>query len=274
MVAVVRALSSDLHTFEIAFFRGLFGALFLLPWLARAGIKTLATQRIGTHLARSLVGLAAVYLLFGALAVMPLGDVAAITFTRPILASLAVILILGEISRGRRWSATAVGLLGAVAIIRPGFQDVSLGMWLAIGAVLTMAAVSVLAKSLTRTEPPDVIVMYQSIFYTPIAIVPALFVWITPSLENFVLLLAMGGLGTLTQRSLNRAYASADASAVLPFEFTRLPLSAFIGLLLFAEFPDLWTWIGGTIIFAGTLFLAHREVRADRRAAGNESIGA
>jgi len=74
----------------------------------------------------------------------------------------------------------------------------------------------------------------------------------------------VGFFATLNQRFLSRAYAAADATAVLPFEFTRLPFAAVIGYLAFRELPDVWAWIGGAVIFGASLYMVQRETRAPR----------
>ena len=92
MAAVARYFTGEIHTFEIVFFRSLFGGIFLLPWLLKVGLGGLKTQRVGMHLVRGFTGLAVIYLLFSAVAIATLGEVAAIMSTRPMVASLAAII--------------------------------------------------------------------------------------------------------------------------------------------------------------------------------------
>ena len=75
-------------------------------------------------------------------------------------------------------------------------------------------------------------------------------------------LVVVGALGTVSWLCVTRAFALVDASVVMPFEFARLPLTALAGYLLFAEVPTLWTWLGGAVIFASTVYITHREIRA------------
>lgn len=264
MAAIIRHLAGDIHAFEVVFFRSLFGMVFLLPWLFRVGLSGLRTRRLGMHMARGLLGLATAYLVFSAIALAPLGEVAAIMSTRPIFASVAAVLVLREAMRGRRWAATFIGFAGTLVILRPGFSEVSVGMLLMVVAVFVMASLSVIIKSLARTESPDCIAMWQMVIFTPLTLVPALMVWKTPSLVEFTLLVAIGLAGTLNQRALTRAYAAADATVVLPFEFSRLVFSAIVGLLVFGEFPVLWTWLGGAMILIATISMAHLESRETR----------
>ena len=261
MAVLIRYVSDEIHPFEIVFLRSLFGMAFLLPWLYRSGIKGLHTKRLGMHFARAFFGLVAAYLIFTAITLDSLGSIAAIMTTRPIFASAAAILILREASHGRRWSAAILGFLGALVILRPGMVEMSTGALLAFIAVFAMAAVAIVMKSLARTERPDAMATWQMVIFVPVSLVPALFVWTTPSWEAIGVLIAMGCAGTLTQRALARAYKAADATVVLPFEFTRLIFSAAIGFVVFAEFPDIWVWIGGAVILAGIMTMAGLEAR-------------
>jgi drug/metabolite transporter (DMT)-like permease len=262
MAAITRQLADDIHIAQIVFFRSLFGTAFLLPWLFRTGLEGLRTERVGMHAARGILGLITIYILFIAITLAPLGEVAAIMTTRPMVASLAAIVILREAALGRRWTATALGFVGALVILRPGMIELSDGVALALTSVFLMAGISLVMKSLARTEAPDTIAMWQMVIFTPLTLIPALLVWTTPSPFQLVLLVATGFFGTMTQRSLTRAYAAADATVVLPLDATRLVFSALLGLILFAEFPDGWTWAGGAIIFAATCFFVRAEARA------------
>ena len=259
MAAIARHFSGEIHTFEIVFFRSVFGSIFLIPWLLGVGLNGLKTNRVGMHLIRGLTGLAIIYLLFSAIQLAPMGEVAAIVASRPIFASVLAVLILHEASKGRRWSSAFIGFIGAVIIIRPGTTELSTGVLLALSAALTMAVLSIILKSLARTEKPDTIVIWQMVVFTPCSMVPALFVWVTPSLEQLALLVGVGLFGTATQRCLTRAYAAADATVVVPFDFSRLIFAAVIGFLLFNEFPDIWTWVGGTIICLAILWMVKGE---------------
>lgn len=261
MAAITRHFTGEIHTFEIVFFRSLFGTVFLLPWLWRSGLGGLRTRRIGMHLLRGFLGLTTIYLLFSAIALAPLGEIAAIISTRPLIGSLGAVLILHEAQRVHRWMATIVGLFGALLIVRPGLSDVSAGVTLALCAVLLMSGLSLVIKSLARTESPDTIVVWQMFVFTPCSLIPALFVWQTPGLTQLVLLIGTGLFGTFTQRCLTRAFAAADATVVLPFDFTRLVFSAVLGFLFFAEVPDGWTWLGGFLIFLGVSWMARLETR-------------
>ena len=72
-------------------------------------------------------------------------------------------------------------------------------------------------------------------------------------------LLALGLTGHVAIVGITRAFASADASFVMPFDFLRLPFATLCGFALFNEIPNVWTLIGGLLIFATTYYLTWRE---------------
>ncbi len=110
-------------------------------------------------------------------------------------------------------------------------------------------------------------VAYMSLFLTPLSLVPALFVWQPPSLTVIAIMVLVGALATVAHLMFTHAMHLADASAVIPLDYLRLPLVALLGWALFGERMDLWSWAGAAIIIASTLYIARREavVARERR---------
>ena len=259
MTGFIRYISTELHAFEIAFFRNLFGLVVMLPWLARVGFSGLKTKRIGLYTVRGVTGMLALLCWFWAVTVLPLADATALSFTSPLFATIFAAVVLSEVVRARRWIALAFGFLGAVIILRPGAQSIGLPELAVLFSALMMAASATVIKRLSDTESPSAIVMYMVIYLTPMSLVPALFVWKTPSWEMLGLLFVMGIVATLAHQCLTRSFAIADASAVLPFDFTRLLFAALIGYLVFDQVPDVWIGVGAAVIVASSVYIAHRE---------------
>ena len=124
MSGIIRHVSAELHAFEIAFLRNLFGLAFMMPWLARVGWSGLKTQRIGLYTVRGIIGLAAMLAFFWAITILPLAQVTALSFTAPLFATILAALVLREVVRARRWAAILVGFVGALIILRPGVASV------------------------------------------------------------------------------------------------------------------------------------------------------
>ena len=265
MNTIIRHLAADFDPLQIAFFRNLFALAFMLPWLARAGFAGLHTKRLGAHLWRGVIGFASMVCWFYAIALLPLAEAISLNFTVPLFVTIGAALVLGEVVRLRRWSATIVGFLGVLIIVRPGFAEVTWPMGLPILAAALMAISALTVKSLSATERPAVVVLYMNLILTPLSLVPALFVWRWPEGWNILLLLALGLVAATAHIALTRSYAKADASAVMPFDYLRLPFVAALGFLAFGEVPDIWTWIGAAVIAGAVIYIAHREAQVARQ---------
>ncbi len=255
---MIRHLAGELPTFEIVFLRNLFGMAVLLPWLIRIGAGAWRTRRPGMHMVRGFASSINVSCQVGALAFIPVADMAAITFLQPVLGSIIAVFALGEAASGRRWSATLAGFIGAMLIVRPGFETVDVGILLALSSAIAGAVIAIMIKHMVRTESPGTITAYLFVTQGIIMAIPAALVWTTPSTENLLWLAALGCTGAVLQITFNRSMAAADASVALPFNFTRLLWAALLGWLAFGEAPDAWVWAGGAVIFGASLYLARR----------------
>jgi drug/metabolite transporter (DMT)-like permease len=192
---------------------------------------------------------------------MPLAEATALSFTAPIFTSVLAVLILGEVMRARRWTATLIGFLGALLIVRPGFAAIDPVAFLAIGTAAVWATSTVLIKVMARTESAGAITTYMALLTTPMTLLAALFVWQTPTLAQLGFAALLGAAGSTGHICMSRALAAADASLVAPLDYLRLPIVALIAFLAFGEVPNAWVWIGAAVIAASSIYIAHREAR-------------
>lgn len=259
MSTLVRVASADLPPLEIAFFRNLFALASMLPWMLSSGFPGFDTRHISLHLTRAVIGVLAMGLWFTSLALVPLADAVALSFTLPLFIVAGAATILGEKVGLRRWSATAIGFLGMLVILRPGFAVVSPVMALPVATAAFWATSALILKHMSATVRAGTSVLYMNLLMTPLSLVPAVFVWRWPHWENFIVLAAIGFLATLAHLALARALAAADASAIAPFDYARLPFIALLAFVLFGEVAEIWTWIGAAIIAGSAIYVARRE---------------
>jgi drug/metabolite transporter (DMT)-like permease len=268
MSALVKGLGERLDSFQLAFFRSLFGLLTVLPFALVAGVGVLRTRRLGLHLARGLAGTVAMMCGFYALTHLTLAGATAIGFTTPLFLTVLASVVLHEVVRWRRWSATAFGFLGVLVMFRPGQGVLELAAFAALFGALCVATVRLLIKRLAATEGSLTMLVYLGLISTTVTAVPAAFVWQNPTLVEIALLVLLGCVSSATQIFMIRGYSIGEASALAPFEYARLPFAAFYGFLLFAEIPDLYTMAGALMIVGATLYIARREHVSSRRGAG------
>ncbi len=262
---MIRVVSADVHAFEVVFFRNLFGLFAMLPFMGGLRLEMFRARRPGRLLLMSVGHVAGMICYFVAIAYLPLAEVIALAFSKPLFATVGAALVLHEVVRGRRWAAVGLGLAGVLIVLRPGAAAISPFAGLVLLGALLAAVVTLMIKRLTLTERVPTIVWYQALFATLLSLPLALLHWRTPDLSGWLLLIAIGGFGTLSWLTLTRSVHLAEASAVVPFEFLRLPFGALVAYLWFAEVPSLWTWLGGGLIFASTIYIAQREARLARQ---------
>ena len=264
MHATVRHVSDGMHPFEITFFRNFFALFAILPLALRGGVASLKSRQPGLQLLRSGFGLVAMLTWFYGLSVVPIAQATALSFTSVIFGSIGAALVLGEHMGLRRWSAVVAGFIGALVILRPGFDEVDPAALIVMLSSILWAAALLAVKRLATTDTVVCIVTWNSVLLTVLSLPVAMTVWITPSVEQLLWLALIGVLATLGHLAMTGAFKASDATVVFPVDYTRLLWASVIGYVAFAEVPDAWTWVGGTIIFASTTYIAYREATLRR----------
>jgi drug/metabolite transporter (DMT)-like permease len=259
MHALVRHITQQIHPFEVAFFRNLFGLLVVVPFVVRYGFGILRTERLPLHSLRAVLNAAGMLLFFYGLSAAPLATVTALSFTAPIFVTVLAVLFLGEVVRIKRWTAIILGFTGALVVLRPTQATVGPGELATLASSMVWAGALLVIKILGRTEKSVTIITYMSLLMMPISLVAASFFWTWPTLEQLGVLIAIGILGSLGQLLMTQALKEGDASVVMPFDFFKLIWATLLGYLFFAEIPDLFTWIGGAMIFGSAVYIARRE---------------
>ncbi|MEE8270629.1 MAG: DMT family transporter [Alphaproteobacteria bacterium] len=259
--ALVKSLGETLDSFQIAFFRSVFGLAVLAPLVLRAGPAVLRTSVPMLHIGRSLAGATAMMCGFYALTHLPLATATAVSFTRPLFMIVIAVAFLGEAVRWRRWSATAIGFLGVLIMVRPGRESLDPAILVALGQALAASLAVALIKKMPADEPHLTVLFYVATVATLASLGPALWVWRTPSLGELGLALAMGVVGVGAQAAAVRGFRAGEATVVAPFDYARLLFAGALGYLLFFEVPDLWTLLGAVVIVVSTVYIAWRDAQ-------------
>jgi drug/metabolite transporter (DMT)-like permease len=266
MQGSVRYLSAGIHPFEIAFFRCFFGMLVITPWLINAEQQPLKTKHFGRHMLRAVLNVVAMLLFFSALSltVTPIAQIQALAFTAPLFTTVLAALILGEVVRLRRWSAVCLGFVGAVIIIRPGMAPIDLGSIYTLMSASIWAVCMIIIKQLSRTDSSLTITAYMTLLMTPLSLIPALYFWTWPAPEQWIWLVFCGLMGTLGQWAMAQSFSLADATVVLPLDFSKVVWGSLIGYLAFGELVDTRIWVGAGVIFSGATYIALREHQLEK----------
>ena len=266
VTGIVRHLGSDMNPAQAAFIRYLFGIVLLAPIFFRLRRQSVSTRRFGLHAARGAVHGIAIILWFFAMARIPIAEVTALGFTAPIFTTVGAALFLGEKLQMRRVGAVLVGFGGAIVILRPGIEVIDIGAIAQLTSAPLMAISFLMAKKLTETESPTVIIASLTLFVTLTLAPPAILAWRTPTWEELGWLFLTAVFATLGHYTMTQAFRSADITVTQPIAFLQLIWATLLGFYMFGETPDAWTLTGGGIIVASATYIAHREARRKGRA--------
>ena len=272
MAVCIRLASTQLHPFEIAFFRNLFGFVFTLPLLYKHGWGILRTDKLSLYFLRCCIGIVSMLAGFWAIVHLPLAQAVALSYSTPIFVTIGAVLVLGEIVRARRWTAVIIGFIGVLVLMHPGADSFSFASLVAVLAAVMSASVAISIKFLSRTEKADAIVIYTTMIWVPLSLVPALFFWTLPTGITWLWVVLSGLLGTTAHMCWTRALTLADASLLTPISFLQVLVVGVFAYFLFGETVDRWTVLGAAIIFGSSVYIAHREARLARRAVTDPEI--
>lgn len=245
---------------QIVWARLFFGALLTLPFALRiGGIRGLAPNLPAMHALRASLIVAATAFFFAALHYLSIAETLAIFFVQPLIVTILSPLVLGEHVGIRRWAAVTVGFIGTLIIIRPGFQDFSPGMFLALCSGASLAIYLLLTRKIAGSAPAILTTFYTSLAGALIMSVIVLFYWIppTPSQWGFFVLLSL--IANFGHYLIVKAYDHAEASLLAPLAYTEMIMATFAGWYFFGDFPDGWTFVGVGVLITSAVYISMRE---------------
>ncbi|HBD92371.1 MAG TPA: hypothetical protein DEF16_02645 [Gemmobacter sp.] len=250
---------------QIVWARMAMGTLATLPLALMAeGPRGVLPGRSGLHALRALLLIAATFCFFYALKFLPIADALAIFFVQPLIVTLLSPLILGEHVGPRRWVAVAVGFLGTLIIIRPGFQAFNPGMGLALAAGAALALYFLVTRRMSGRDHPMVTTFRTSLLGTIFVSAVVWMVWQEPTPAQWGLFVALGLLSTLGHGMIVMAYDRAEASLLAPLAYLEMVMAVVAGWWFFGDFPDIWTFAGVAVLIGCALYISARERAAMR----------
>jgi drug/metabolite transporter (DMT)-like permease len=261
----VRALSQTLGLFEILALRNAAGiAILALVALPQPMLRAARwPQRFPLHLLRNTVHFGATYAWALAITLLPLATVFALEFTTPIWVALLAAFFLRERMTKSRAASIVLGFIGVLVVLRPGLESLQPGALVVLACALGFAMTTIATKKLTATETTFSILLWMNLIQLPLNLLgsaPAF--WTKLELSQLLPLIGVCVGGLSSHYCLTNAYRHGDATMVVPLDFLRIPLIAFVGWRLYGEPLDAFVFIGSAIIIAGILWNLRAEARA------------
>ena len=263
---LIRSLGKELNSFEVVFIRCGFSLFYILMLNARSGSKLFHSPRPVLLGFRSCFLAVIVLGNFYAIVHLPLVQVTAVQFTKPLFLVVLAAVFLGERIRLPRTIATLCGFIGMLIVLRPD-GSIHQAQMAVLSAALSMAVVAVMTKKMLVDHSTSTMLFYGNLLVVLVCLGPTLYYWQTPSLYQLALIAGLGLSAYGSQVLMVQAYRYGEVTVVTPFEYVRLIFVALAAFIIFAEVPDSWTILGALFICSSTLFIALRQARNKKRRA-------
>ena len=259
MIASIKQVTTDYSVFQILFFRNLLALPIIIPIaLAVGGPRSLLTNRIPLHLLRISISMTSHLCLFIGLGTLALVDVSGIQFTAPLMVTALAALVLREHVGAWRWIAVLVGFAG-VMVMAPPTGAFNPAVLIVLFGTLCYAGMVITTRILVRTDPVGTIALYQALVGTAVGLVALPWVWTTPSVSDFLVLVLVGFLAGFAQLCLVGALKVAPPPVLAPLDYTVMLWAVGFDVILWHTVPSFQVLSGAAIIAAAGLFIAHRE---------------
>ena len=260
MDGMAKYLSNDLNVIQIVWGRYLFMVLLSLPItfiFFRQNLKW--PQNINIQFIRSLFLFLSTVLFFYAISVLPLADSLTLMFISPIIVTFLSAVLLKEQVGIRRWSAVIIGFIGALIVIRPGLNQISLATISALGAGICYAFYIISTRKLSHIDNPLLTLIFTGLSGAIIISLIVPFFWNSLNFYHWFFLIGLAGVGTLGHFFLILSLKLAEASKLAPFAYFEIVTNVIIGYYFFGDFPNIWIWIGLLILISSGIYISIRE---------------
>lgn len=249
----IRYASHSVDNYTIVFFRNVVGLILFLPFIFKQGTGFVKTEKLWMHTWRSIVGLAAMYGFFYAIAHLKLSNAMVFTYSSPIFIPVIAWLFLKEKITIAMICAAVLGFIGVFCVAKP---DQGLLNWISVIGIASSLLASmafVTVRALTQTEPPERIVFYFCLIGSALSVIPMFWVWRPYHLQELLFLIGAGILANVSQIFMSHAYRLAPAGQIAPVNYMAIIFAGVWGFLLWNEVPDLYSAIGFCIILLAIL---------------------
>lgn len=262
--ALAKYLSIGMHALQIAFFRFLFSALVLLPFMCYRGKKSFYTSVLWVHCIRGVLLFFGISLWIYAVSLVPITTMTVISFSIPIFVLILAPFFLNEQVGRQLWGAAILGFVGIIIVLNPQKSDFNWLLLVVAVSVLMFAILDVLNKRLVNNEGILAMLFYSAIVTVILSIFPAIYFWSTPNLYDLSLLLLLGIGANLVLYCILKAFNVLNGSTLAPFRYIELLISVVIGYIWFDETPGLNTCLGAMLIILCASFVMHYQLKNNK----------
>ena len=260
MDGFAKYLSADLPVLQITWARYFFTVAFTLPFMFFFFRKNLVwTEKPKLQFIRGLILLTANICFFYAISVISLAKALTLAFVAPLIVTAFSPVFLGEKVGFRRWSAVIIGFIGSLVVIRPGFVEINLASFAALGTGIMYGFYLIITRKLSTSDNPLLTLLLTGVVGAVIISCVMPFIWVQPTTSQWSMMAAIGVFACIGHLFLILSLKYADASKLAPFSYFEIVTNIIIGYYFFSDFPDSWTFLGLAIIVMSGIYIYQRE---------------
>ena len=260
MDGFAKYLSDDLPILQITWARYFFTVAFVFPIMFFFYKKQLVwSDKPKLQIFRGLILLSANICFFYAISVISLAKALTLAFIAPLIVTAFSPILLGEKVGFRRWTAVAVGFIGSLIVIRPGFLEFNLASMAALATGFFYGFYLIITRKLSTSDNPLLTLLITGMVGALLVSLIIPFYWVKPTLNQWSLMAGIGVFACIGNLFLILSLKYADASKLAPLGYTEIIPNVIIGYYFFSELPDNWTYLGLFIIVLSGLYISKRE---------------
>ena len=262
MDGIAKYLSADMPVLQITWARYFFTVAFTLPIMFFFFNKQLTwSEKPKLQIIRGIILLCANIWFFYSISVISLAKALTLAFIAPLIVTALSPVILSERVGVRRWTAVIVGFIGTLVVIRPGFVELNLASFAALGTGVMYGFYLLITRKLSTSDNPLLTLLLTGLTGVIIISFAIPFVWVQPTLNQWYLMGSIGVFAIIGHLFLILSLKYADASKLAPFSYFEIITNILIGYYFFSNFPDSWTFLGLFIIVCSGIYISRRETR-------------
>ena len=256
---IAKYTGTNLGAMQVTFLRCFFSFITLIPFILYYGVETIKTHHPFVQIFRGILLFLGIGSWIFGLGVVPVSTATALSFSVPLFVLVFAYFFLDEKIIWQRWVATIIGFVGLMLTLHVHESDFNYQSLIFVFAAIAFASLDIINKKFVVKESMLCMLFYSAMVTTLLALAPALADWHQPSMHQLGLLFILGCSANLILFFLLKAFSLVDATAVAPYRYFELALSATAAYLVFGEMPNQSTIYGVAILIPTTLFIAWSE---------------
>lgn len=257
---LVKLISTDISSFQVAFFRFFFSFLILIPFVIVKRYRVSATCHLKVHMLRSLILVMATTFWISGVPHVDLTIATLIGLSVPLFILPVSYIWLKETISLDRILLTILGLLSIIFALQPRSLNLDYGCLSLLIAVISYGVLDVMNKRYAQQDSLLNILFYSSLFSTLLSLPSAILVWEPICVKDIILLIVLGLSANLILFSLIKAYQRLEVSFLAPFHYLEFPQSVLMGNLIFGEVVQMSTLLGATVNLCLSIYLTYQEL--------------